>query len=695
MGFQFGSVRQQEKPRQNLQKFDSLLKEHWQPGSKYYLFVVDNVISKTHLDILAKDIEKHYITSYNIVSAISVKDPTNDSTDSLLSYESNWRQYLTFNDTPAHCIIAFGSVIRILNRSGDVTYYDFFDDKFNDPRYYCGSEFVDGPNKWIYPVAPVKELYPVHINNDPTNMLTRFFREKLERIQRDDMSTDSLDVRPYQIHYIDTKEETSKSLQLLMNAELLALDTETDGLDFLVNKLGTVQLSVDGENSYVFDWENVDKRIFKKVLTTATRITLANAKFDVKFIWKNGVTGWYPTDDTVLLSHAINSNRSKGLKPGAIFYCGKFTGYDDELDKARKQLKVDNFLQIPKQILIKYAGLDAIVTWRVQKALDKHVAWVDKMYPNEKLKEWTIERWYREVMIPNANTVTDVEFEGIYFDKDQFAISEKIIVEKIASLKDELSKLWNVPTTFKFESTKELGLLFKRMGWPEIDTAKDGGYKTSDTVLTEYELLEKDAKLKAKGINICGIKTLKDLRSYNVALKTFINGWREWLRRHPDGSWRIHPSCNTFGTESYRHAMRDPNFQQIPSGSTIAPHIKKLFTVPDKNDWLLVNADFRSLQLILAFCDCGINKNGVDPIAYKIYGQGGTQDAHSMTTHSVFCEPVHLEIIEIEDDDGNKIIFGEEQKIKILRKGLIDDNEELVIKGAEFQADDVFVEYVL
>jgi len=694
MAFQFGNVRASERPKQNLEKFDALLKENYQPGHKYFLFLVDNILHKVYLDILCKDIDRYGIKSYNIVSVISVKDPKNDSTEELLSLESNWRQYLTFDGTECECVIAFGPALRVLNKSGDVNYYDFLDDVFNEPRYWCGKEFINGPDRWVYPVAPIRDLYPIDLSNDPTNFLTRFFYDKLARIQKDDMSTKNLDMRDYKIIYAEDKQDSSRYLKLLENSVLLAADTETSGLSFLKDRLGVLSLSNDGETGYVFDWENVDKRLLKKVLMSAKRLTLANAKFDTKFIWRNGVTGWLPTDDTVLLSHALNSNRSKSLKSGAIFYCGKFTGYEHELDLAKKRLKVENYLQIPKDILHKYAGLDPIVTWRLQKALDKHVEKLDKKYPNEKDPTWTIKKFYKEVMIPNANVVTDVEYKGVYVNKDQFDISEKAIKEKIVDLKKKLAVEWGVQETFEFESTKKLGQLFKDMGWEKIAEAKDGGYKTSDDVLTEYELLNKP-----------GIKELKKLRSYNVALGTFIEGWKKWLFEHPDGTWRIHPNCNTFGTESFRHAMNDPNFQQIPSRGEIAPYIKRLFTVPpnvieddlvgeSKSDWLLVNADFRSLQLILAFCDCGINPNGVDKIAYDIYGPDGCQDAHSMTTHGVFCAPIHMQVIEIEDDNGKKIIFGEEQKIKIKRLGLVDDEKELVIKGKEFTEEDIFLDYV-
>ena len=689
MAFQFGAIKVTQKiSNQSIQKFDSLLKENFKPNEKYILVLTDSIYDKHYVNLLAKDIEKAGIQSYNIVSAITVKQLKNDSTEELLTLESNWRSYLTFNDVRAHAIIALGATCRIMNKSADVIWQDFIDDKFNPSRYFCGSQFVNGPDLWVYPAADCEHLYPIKGGSNPSNWTTKFFRAQLIKILNDNMGLDSLDMRDYKIHVATNQDDANNYLRLLVNSELIAVDTETNGFNPWINDLGYIQLSNDGENAYVFDWTLINKRLLKQIFITAKRLTFANAKFDMKFLWKNGITGWEFTDDVGLLSHAINSNRTKGLKSLAIFYCGKFVGYDLKLDETRKRLKINNYLQIPKEIMEEYAGLDPIVTWRVQKALDDHVRWLDKNIPNEKVPEWIIERWYKDVMVPNANIVAKVEFEGVYFNKEQFDKSEEAIVEKINDCKKKLSKLWNIDETFEFESTKKLGNLFQKMGWPCIETAKSGEYKTSDEVLTEYERLKKP-----------GIKEMKDLRSYNVALNTFIKGWKEFLIQHPDGSWRIHPNCNVFGTESYRHAMKNPNFQQIPSGSVIASLIKKLFTIPPNitdeigSDWLLVDCDFTSLQMILAFADCGLNKKGIDQIAYDIYGETGHQDAHSATAFNTFCFPTHLPIIEIEDENGKKIFFGEDQKIKIKRLGLIDDDEEKVIKGKEFQCDDIFLEY--
>jgi hypothetical protein len=112
-----------------------------------------------------------------------------------------------------------------------------------------------------------------------------------------------------------------------------------------------------------------------------------------------------------------------------------------------------------------------------------------------------------------------------------------------------------------------------------------------------------------------------------------------------------------------------------------------------KSDWLLVDADFRSLQMLLAFSDAGLNRDGVDQIAYDIYGENGSQDAHSVTALNTFCSPINMQVIEIEDEKGNKHVFGEEQKIKIRRANALIDDEEQTILGKDFKEDDQFVGY--
>lgn len=140
----------------------------------------------------------------------------------------------------------------------------------------------------------------------------------------------------------------------------------------------------------------------------------------------------------------------------------------------------------------------------------------------------------------------------------------------------------------------------------------------------------------------------------------------------------------------------------------------KITKQENNSNWLLCDYDFRSLQMVLGFADAGLNDDGIGEQAYQMYldtvmterGNGvelsdidmskaqiGDNDAHSHTAFAVFIESVNREVIEIEDENGKKIIFDPEQKIVVGRKNLIGKVEEIVITGAEFQPEDEFVKY--
>lgn len=566
----------------------SLIFEHFDSQApNYFLFLLDYACkNKKIIDQLKKDIATVGITSYCIVSCVTIgnDDKKLDTTKELLPFESDWRKYIKFCDVECSAIVAFGRAIRVLNRSADIGYYDFIDDKFSKPRYFCGSKFVGGPDKWIYPASPIDYIYPFTMvgKADFVCYHTRFFRKQLTRLVDDDFSLKDLDTREIIIHDCSDESKIDEALNILDNAELLALDTETSGFSPYNDVLGTVQMCADGVNSYYFEWITLQnhKRKFTMVLKHAKRLTLANAKFDICFLYQNGIRNIFATDDTTFLSWAINSARPKGLKPGTWFWCGNYGGYDDMLDTIKKKLKVDNYLQIPKNTLIEYAAMDPAVTWRQQVALDEWCHYLDKTIPNEKIPEWTIYRFYKEIMIPNARVMTMVQLNGSFFSRKNIAEQTKAIDAIIDEERSNLAQIWKVDKNFEFSSTDKLGKLFEKMGWPEIERNKKGVYSTSDPVLQEYERL-----------GMPGIKNLKRFRSFMVARNTFVKGWSSFIIDHEDGTERVHPVMNLFGVVSFRHACNDPNFQQIPSAKEIAHLIKQFFVAPPSHEFIEVEDD--------------------------------------------------------------------------------------------------------
>jgi DNA polymerase-1 len=84
------------------------------------------------------------------------------------------------------------------------------------------------------------------------------------------------------------KESSIEScLEYFKEHEVIACDSETEGLDPIKHKIITFQIG-DEDNQYVIDCYTVDIRIFKELLETKTTI-FQNAKFDLGFLYSVGI----------------------------------------------------------------------------------------------------------------------------------------------------------------------------------------------------------------------------------------------------------------------------------------------------------------------------------------------------------------------------------------------------------------------
>ena len=114
----------------------------------------------------------------------------------------------------------------------------------------------------------------------------------------DGIEAESID---FCIDYLESKSE-------------LGVDTETTGFDPYINKILTLQVG-DSENQFVIDVGSVNIKRFKHILESKT-IILHNAKFDLRFLYVNGIIPYKNIFDTYLaeriLSTGIDSHR-KGL----------------------------------------------------------------------------------------------------------------------------------------------------------------------------------------------------------------------------------------------------------------------------------------------------------------------------------------------------------------------------------------------
>lgn len=383
---------------------------------------------------------------------------------------------------------------------------------------------------------------------------------------------------------------TKDILISLLDSDILAWDTETTSLHWTTGKLVCLTICNDGKKGYYIPWSHIEKseenqKLLLAVFYTCNTMVGANIKFDLHYLLKNlpglDLLRIGHIDDVGQLSHCINSNRTKGLKPLTYFYT-PFGGYDNELDTYRAQTGVENYGMIPIGILSKYATIDAIVTYRIYISLRIHVQWIDKNFPNDKPIDWCMEKWYDDFMMPTYPCFVRMEHRGMMVDKVYLDDVRSRLKARIPEVTKKLCEIWNVPENFKFGSTVELGKQIQKMGWPAVELSKRGEYATSDDCIQEWKRQGRP-----------GIKELIEWRELNSFLGTFVGepaengnpedatGWEQFLIYHPeDNSWRIHQEYMIMGTETFRCIGKNPNLQNCPVHSKLSNEVKRAITVP-------------------------------------------------------------------------------------------------------------------
>jgi hypothetical protein len=86
--------------------------------------------------------------------------------------------------------------------------------------------------------------------------------------------------------------------------------------------------------------------------------------------------------------------------------------------------------------------------------------------------------------------------------------------------------------------------------------------------------------------------------------------------------------------------------------------------------------------MVLAFKDTILNKRGIDPIMYEIYGVNGHKDPHSATAFKIFYEAIRGHVVEAIDDRGKLHLFHEKQYVETkrgkIRADRLKEDDELV-----------------
>ena len=255
-------------------------------------------------------------------------------------------------------------------------------------------------------------------------------------------------ITTYNAWGIQDTEEANDFIRAAISAPLpyVALDSETTGLYPRDGHMLGISLSYEADRGAYIDTECFDEttEALLQQLFYEKTVIFHNAKFDMAFFEYHFNFKFPSFEDTMLLHYLIDENPgTHGLKQLAM----KYTIYGDYekpmydwIDNYRKQngiLKGDfNWGDIPFSIMKLYAGMDAAVTFLLY---EKFV----KIKQNKRLA-----KVYDNILIPGCRFLTDIQDNGVPFDKLRLVKSQSLMQEQID---EAVVEMYKDPAIRKFE----------------------------------------------------------------------------------------------------------------------------------------------------------------------------------------------------------------------------------------------------
>jgi DNA polymerase-1 len=389
----------------------------------------------------------------------------------------------------------------------------------------------------------------------------------------------------------ETRSETItevKSLRAFVKrakaAPLLAVDTETTGLDAMSAGLVGISLSFEpGQAAYVpvghtslngstagqLDVELVREVLGPLLADPGVPKCGHHLKYDLKILRQHGFELRGIAFDTLLASHCLNPDRGgHGLKALSLERLGVRQRRIEELiGEGKSQI---SFAEVSIEDASDYAGQDADLTLQLAGLLRPELESADLL------------DLFLEIEVPLVEVLADMEMAGVAIDGEHFESLKTDLHGRLSALTDEVHRLAGHP--FKINSTPQLRtVLFEELGLPVRKRGKTG----PSTDVSVLENLAAEHPLPRKILEHRSVEKL--LSTYVEPLPGLVN---------PE-TRRIHTDYSQIGAATGRLSSRDPNLQNIPVRTELGRRIRQGFR-PRAAGHVFMAADYSQIELRIA-----------------------------------------------------------------------------------------------
>lgn len=437
---------------------------------------------------------------------------------------------------------------------------------------------------------------------------------------------------------IREKEVLHDYIQECIGNGYICIDTETDGLDPLQNKIAGICVYTPGQKgayiplnhiSYVTNMPVANQlpvdfvaEEFKRLFDKRPEDDMFNANFDIRFMRNQAkVENIYCTWDAYLASRLLNENEPhKNLKFLHNKYCLEGKGDAFRFDDLFNGIP---FTYIPINTGYLYAAHDPVITYELAEYQRQYLK-EDTDREDMKQVYWV----FKNIEMPCVEVVTRMEDTGVLFDK-KYADD---LSEKYNKLLDEKkNKVYDCIKVYQ----EDIDNYKKKNLDNKLDDPINIGSPTQLAVLF-YDILkfEQVDKKHPRGTGVDILtkfgdpisKAILEFREIQKLLSTYIDKLPDCVNPN-DG--RIHCHFNQIGADTGRMSSSDPNLQNIPSHNK---DIRKMFVASD--GYVLMSSDFSQQE---PKCLAALCKKAGDDQMFNTFMAG--KDLYSEIASKAFNVP--------------------------------------------------------